>query len=407
MPQQAYVRTKPHVNVGTLGHHRHGKTTLTAAVTDVLGRRGTARGVPVHRIDRAPEEAALGGSVHIAHVAYETDTRHYAHADLPGHPRFTGNVLTGAAGLDGAILVVSALDGVMPQTAEHLLLARHAGIGHVVVALTRADAGHPDITGLVETDVRRLLTAHGYDGHRTPVVRVSALGALRGDPRWTASVEALLDAVDTYIPTPVRYTEAPFLLPVERVLTVPRRGTAVTGVVERGTVRLRDLLELPAGFGLTHVTGLETFGRTMEVAEAGDRVALLLRGVQAQQVRRGDALAAPGSVTPQRHFTARARLLTAAEGGRRTPVRTGFRAQFHLRTADATGEVDLGLHGTAGPGRTVALRVALDRPLPLRPGLPFAIREGRRTVGVGTVSGVPGGAAREIGTIEGWTNPYP
>ncbi|MEV5241751.1 GTP-binding protein [Streptomyces cinnamoneus] len=407
MPQQAYVRTKPHVNIGTLGPHRHGKTTLTAAVTDVLCRRGTARSVPVRLLDRAPEEAAAGGSVHTAHVVYETDTRHYAHADLPGHPRFTGNALAGAAGLDGAVLVVSALDGVVPQTAEHLLLARHTGIGHLVVALTRADDGHPDITGLVETDVRRLLTTHGYDGHRTPVVRVSAPGALRGDPRWTASIEALLDAVDTYIPTPVRYTEAPFLLSVERVLTVPRRGTAVTGVVERGTVRPGDCLDLPAGFGLTRVTGLETFGRTMEVAEAGDRVALLLRGVQHQEVRRGDVLAAPGSVTPQRHFTARARLLTAAEGGRRTPVRTGFRAQFHLRTADATGEIDLGLRGTAGPGADVVLTVALDRPLPLRPGLPFAIREGRRTVGIGTVTGTAGGAARDIGTIEGWTNPYP
>ncbi|MEU5051697.1 elongation factor Tu [Streptomyces sp. NPDC021096] len=390
MPQQAYARTKPHLNIGTLGHAHHGKTTLTAAITRILGTHGTAAFAPVDRLDRAPEEAAHGGSVHTAHVEYETDTRHYAHADLPGGARFVKNMIAGAARLDGAILVVSALDGVMPQTAEHVLLARRAGIEHLVVALNKADVAGPELTELVELDVRRLLTAHGLAGHRIPVVRVSALRALLGDPRWTGTVEALLDAVDTYVPTPVRYTDAPFLMPVERVLTIRRHGTAVTGVVESGTVRLGDRVELPAEFGGTHVTGLQTFRRPMEAAEAGDRVALLLRGVMHQHVLRGDVVTAPGSVTPRRRFTARARLLTTDAGGRRTPLRTGFRAQFHLRTADVTGEIDLGLRGTAHPGETVTMTVALDRALALEAGLGFALREGGRTLATGTVTAVLG-----------------
>lgn len=375
MTQQAYARTKPHLNIGTMGHLDHGKTTLTRAIAACLGRTPT-RWVP------------SGPTVATAHVAYETDTRHYAHADLPGNPRFVGNMLSGTAGLDGAILVVSAPEGVRPQTAEHLLLARRAGVEHFVVALTKAEAARPERADAVEADVRRLLTARGGDGRRTPVVRVSALGALRGEPRWTASIEALLDAVDTCLPTPVRYTDAPFLLPVERVLIVPRRGTVVTGTVERGTVRPRDLVELPEGYGPTHVLGVETFGRSMEVAQAGDSVALLLRGLQGHEVRRGDVVAAPGSTTVHRRFTARARLLTAAEGGRRTPVRTGFRARFHLRTAEVTGEIGLGPRGSAGPGGSAALTVGLDRPLPVRAGLPFAIREGGRTIGTGTVTAV-------------------
>ncbi|MEU1778909.1 GTP-binding protein [Streptomyces abikoensis] len=375
MTQQAYARTKPHLNIGTMGHLDHGKTTLTRAITARLGRTAARRVPP-------------GPTVTTTYVAYETDTRHYAHADLPGNPRFVGNMLSGTAGLDGAILVVSALEGVRPQTAEHLLLARRAGVEHFVVALTKAEAARPERADAVEADVRRLLTARGGDGGHTPVVRVSALGALRGEPRWTASIEALLDAVDTCLPTPVRYTDAPFLLPVERVLIVPRRGTVVTGTVERGTVRPRDLVELPEGYGLTHVLGVETFGRGMEVAQAGDSVALLLRGLQGDEVRRGDVVAAPGSATVHRRFTARARLLTPAEGGRRTPVRTGFRARFHLRTAEVTGEIGLGPRGSAGPGGSAALTVGLDRPLPVRAGLPFAIREGGRTIGTGTVTAV-------------------
>ncbi|WP_435240785.1 elongation factor Tu [Streptomyces cucumeris] len=389
MSKQTYVRTKPHLNIGTMGHVDHGKTTLTAAITKVLSERGSGGTyVPFDRIDRAPEEAARGITINIAHVEYETDTRHYAHVDMPGHADFIKNMVTGAAQLDGAILVVSALDGVMPQTAEHVLLARQVGVDHVVVALNKADAGDPELTDLVELEVRDLLSAHGYPGESTPVVRVSGLRALEGDPRWTGAIEALLDAVDFYVPTPVRYTDAPFLLPVENVLTITGRGTVVTGAIERGTVRVGDRVEVPGADVATVVTGVETFGKPMEVAEAGDNVALLLRGVPRDAVRRGHVLAEPGSVVPRRHFTARVYVLSADEGGRRTPVSTGYRPQFHLRTADVVGAVDLGLTGVARPGDTVTMAVELGRALPLEPGLGFAIREGGRTVGAGTVTTV-------------------
>ncbi|WP_431774519.1 elongation factor Tu [Streptomyces cucumeris] len=389
MSKQTYVRTKPHLNIGTMGHVDHGKTTLTAAITKVLSERGSGGTyVPFDRIDRAPEEAARGITINIAHVEYETDTRHYAHVDMPGHADFIKNMVTGAAQLDGAILVVSALDGVMPQTAEHVLLARQVGVDHVVVALNKADAGDPELTDLVELEVRDLLSAHGYPGESTPVVRVSGLRALEGDPRWTGAIEALLDAVDFYVPTPVRYTDAPFLLPVENVLTITGRGTVVTGAIERGTVRVGDRVEVPGADVATVVTGVETFGKPMEVAEAGDNVALLLRGVPRDAVRRGHVLAEPGSVVPRRHFTARVHVLSADEGGRRTPVSTGYRPQFHLRTADVVGAVDLGLTGVARPGDTVTMAVELGRALPLEPGLGFAIREGGRTVGAGTVTTV-------------------
>ncbi|CAL9583132.1 Elongation factor Tu [Streptomyces sp. enrichment culture] len=388
MPKTAYVRTKPHLNIGTMGHVDHGKTTLTAAITKVLAARGTGTFVPLDRIDRAPEEAARGITIDIAHVEYETDTRHYAHVDMPGHADYVKNMVTGAAQLDGAILVVSALDGIMPQTAEHVLLARQVGVDHVVVALNKADAGDEELTGLVELEVRELLTAHGYGGDAVPVVRVSGLKALQGDPRWTASIEALLDAVDTYVPLPERYLDAPFLLPVENVLTITGRGTVVTGAVERGTVRTGDRVEVP-GTGLaTVVTGLETFGRPMEEAQAGDNVALLLRGVPRDAVRRGHVVAAPGSVVPERRFTARVHVLSARQGGRTTPVATGYRPQFHLRTADVVGEVDLGGSGVARPGDTVTMTVELGRAVPLEPGLGFAVREGGRTVGAGTVTSV-------------------
>ncbi len=285
MPETAYVRTKPHLNIGTMGHVDHGKTTLTAAITKVLSERGTGTFVPFDRIDRAPEEAQRGITINIAHVEYETDTRHYAHVDMPGHADYVKNMVTGAAQLDGAILVVSALDGIMPQTAEHVLLARQVGVDHIVVALNKADAvGDGEdavLTDLVELEVRDLLSRHGYGGDSVPVVRVSGLRALEGDPRWTGAVEALLDAVDTYVPMPERYLDAPFLLPVENVLTITGRGTVVTGAVERGTVRLGDRVEVLGADTETVVTGLETFGKPMEEAQAGDNVALLLRGLHA------------------------------------------------------------------------------------------------------------------------------
>ncbi|KAA0942425.1 elongation factor Tu [Streptomyces apricus] len=388
MSKTAYVRTKPHLNIGTMGHVDHGKTTLTAAITKVLAERGRGTFVPFDRIDRAPEEAARGITIDIAHVEYETDTRHYAHVDMPGHADYVKNMVTGAAQLDGAILVVSALDGIMPQTAEHVLLARQVGVDHVVVALNKADAADEELTDLVELEVRELLTAHGYGGDSVPVVRVSGLRALEGDPRWTEAIGALLDAVDTYVPLPERYVDAPFLLPVENVLTITGRGTVVTGAVERGTVRVGDRVEVLGAAVDTVVTGLETFGKPMDEAQAGDSVALLLRGVPRDAVRRGHVVAAPGSVVPSRRFSARVHVLSAREGGRTTPVATGYRPQFHIRTADVVGGVDLGERALARPGDTVTMTVELGRELPLEPGLGFAIREGGRTVGAGTVTAV-------------------
>lgn len=388
MSKTAYVRTKPHLNIGTMGHVDHGKTTLTAAITKVLADRGSGAFVPFDRIDRAPEEAARGITIDIAHVEYETDTRHYAHVDMPGHADYVKNMVTGAAQLDGAILVVSALDGIMPQTAEHVLLARQVGVDHIVVALNKADAGDEELTDLVELEVRDLLTAHGYGGDSVPVVRVSGLKALEGDPRWTASVEALLDAVDTYVPMPERYLDAPFLLPVENVLTITGRGTVVTGAVERGVVRVGDRVEVLGASVETVVTGLETFGKPMEEAQAGDNVALLLRGVPRDAVRRGHVVAAPGSVVPSRRFTARVYVLSAREGGRTTPVSSGYRPQFYIRTADVVGDVDLGEVAVVRPGDTVVMTVELGRDVPLEAGLGFAVREGGRTVGAGTVTAV-------------------
>ncbi|MDC2960680.1 elongation factor Tu [Streptomyces gilvifuscus] len=388
MPKTAYVRTKPHLNIGTMGHVDHGKTTLTAAITKVLADRGSGTFVPFDRIDRAPEEAARGITINIAHVEYETDTRHYAHVDMPGHADYVKNMVTGAAQLDGAILVVSALDGIMPQTAEHVLLARQVGVDHIVVALNKADAGDEELTDLVELEVRELLTAHGYGGDAVPVVRVSGLKALEGDPRWTSAVEALLDAVDTYVPMPERYLDAPFLLPVENVITITGRGTVVTGAIERGTVRVGDRVEVLGAGVETVVTGLETFGRPMDEAQAGDNVALLLRGVPRDAVRRGHVVAAPGSVVPGRRFSARVYVLSAREGGRTTPVASGYRPQFYIRTADVVGDVDLGDVAVARPGDTVTMTVELGRDTPLEPGLGFVIREGGRTVGAGTVTTV-------------------
>jgi elongation factor Tu len=389
MPKQPYTRTKPHLNIGTMGHVDHGKTTLTAAITRVLAERGTATYVPFERIDRAPEEAARGITISIAHIEYETATRHYAHVDMPGHADYVKNMITGAAQIDGAILVVSALDGVMPQTREHVLLARQVGVGHIVVALNKADAADPELTDLVELEVRELLSQYGYAGERTPVIRVSALRALGGDGEWVSAVGALLDAVDAHIPVPARYNDAPFLLPVENVLTITGRGTVVTGAVERGSVRVGDAVEVVGlGPGLaTVVTGVETFGKPMDRAEAGDNAALLLRGVRRHQVRRGQVVAAPGSLAPHQRFAAAIHLLSESEGGRHTPISTGYRPQFFVRTTSVPGEMDLGgPSASAAPGQRADVMVTLGRPVALDTGLGFAVREGGKTVGAGTVT---------------------
>ena len=403
MAKTPYVRTKPHVNIGTMGHVDHGKTTLTAAITKVLADRGGGAYVPFERIDRAPEEARRGITINIAHVEYETATRHYAHVDMPGHADYVKNMITGAAQLDGAILVVSAQDGVMPQTTEHVLLARQVGVEHLVVALNKADGADPELLDLIELEVRELLTEHGYPGQQVPVVRVSGLRALEGDPEWTAAIGALLDAVDEAVPMPVRYTDAPFLLPVENVLTITGRGTVVTGAVERGVVKLGDRVDLVGAAGSVGsggsagsagetlssvVTGVETFGKPMEYAQAGDNVALLLRSIDRGQVRRGMIVAAQGSVVPRSEFNARVYLPSAQEGGRRTAIASGYRPQFYLRTADVVGDMDFGTAGMARPGETVEVRIALGRPTPVEVGLGFAIREGGRTVGAGTVTSV-------------------
>jgi elongation factor Tu len=388
MTKLAYARTKPHLNIGTMGHVDHGKTTLTAAITKVLAERGTATYVPFERIDRAPEEVVRGITINITHIEYETATRHYAHVDMPGHADYVKNMITGAAQIDGAILVVSALDGVMPQTREHVVLARQVGVGHIVVALNKADAADPELADLVELEVRELLSGYGYAGEAAPVIRVSALRALAGDPSWVLAIGALLDAVDAHVPVPARYTGAPFLLPVENVLTITGRGTVVTGAVERGSVRVGDTVEVVGlGAGLTAVvTGVETFGKPMEHAEAGDNAALLLRGVRRHQVRRGQVVAVPGSLAPHHRFAASVQLLSEREGGRRTSISTGYRPQFFVRTTSVVGEVDLGEAGMALPGELVELTVTLGRPVALDTGLGFAIREGGKTVGAGTVT---------------------
>ena len=388
MTKHVYDRTKPHLNIGTMGHVDHGKTTLTAAITKVLAGKGTAAYVPFDRIDRAPEETARGITINITHVEYETATRHYAHVDMPGHADYVKNMITGAAQVDGAILVVSAQDGVMPQTREHVVLAQQVGVEHIVVALNKADAADEEYADLVELEVRELLTAYGYPGQEIPVIRVSGLAALAGDPRWTASIDRLLAAVDSYIPVPDRYVDAPFLMPVENVLTITGRGTVVTGAIERGQVRVGDTIEV-VGLQPTItavVTGVETFGKTMERGQAGDNAALLLRGVRRHQVRRGQVVTQPGSLAPHQRFAARIYLLPAAEGGRRAEIRTGYRPQFYVRTTDVAGLLDLGEDAVAIPGDTVDARVELGKPVALDDGSTFAIREGGRTVGAGTVT---------------------
>jgi len=390
MTKQAYVRDKPHLNIGTMGHVDHGKTTLTAAITKVLAGRGMSHYVPFGEIDRAPEEARRGITINIAHVEYETATRHYAHVDMPGHADYVKNMITGAAQVDGAILVVSALDGVMPQTREHVVLARQVGVACIVVALNKADAADDELAELVELEVRELLSGYGYPGDEVPVVRVSGLAALAGESRWVRSIEDLLDAIDRYVPVPERYLDAPFLMAVESVFTITGRGTVVTGAIERGRVRVGDAIEVVGlGSPLTSVvTSVETFGKTMDGAQAGDNAALLLRGVRHHQVRRGQVLAKPGSLAAHQRFTATLYLLSSAEGGRRTPVRSGYSPQFYVRTTGVSGLLDLGAAEVVQPGDTTQVTVALGKPVALDAGQTFAIREGGRTVGAGTVTAV-------------------
>ncbi|OLF12891.1 translation elongation factor Tu [Actinophytocola xinjiangensis] len=392
--RKEFQRTKPHLNIGTMGHVDHGKTTLTAAITKVLAESDpdSTSYVAFEGIDRAPEEQARGITINIAHVEYETATRHYAHVDMPGHADYVKNMITGAAQLDAAILVVSAEDGAMPQTREHIVLARRIGVPHVIVALNKADVvTDVDLLDLVELELRELLSHHGFDGAAVPFVRVSGLGALRGEPRWTQAVRDLLAAVDEHVPLPVRALDLPFLMPVENTMTITGRGTVVTGAIERGTVALGDTVEV-LGFGAGRtsvVTGLETFGKSLPRAEAGDNAAVLLRGVRRDEVRRGQVLCVPGSVTEHETFTAHVYLLSAGEGGRRTGFTSEYRPQFHFRTADVPGTVTLTETPLALPGDSVTMSVHLGRPVPLTPGQGFAIREGGRTVGAGTIATLP------------------
>ncbi|MFB9903951.1 elongation factor Tu [Allokutzneria oryzae] len=389
MSKQEHLRTKPHLNIGTMGHVDHGKTTLTAAITKVLAERdGSTRYVAFDGIDKAPEEIARGITINIAHVEYETETRHYAHVDMPGHADYVKNMITGAAQLDGAILVVSAQDGTMPQTREHVVLARRIGVSHIVVAMNKADAvDDPELLDLVELELRELLSTYGFPGEEVPIVRVSALRALEGDPAWTPSVVELLDAVDSYVPEPVRHLDRPFLMPIENILTITGRGTVVTGAVEQGVVGVGDAVEV-VGLGPTVTsvcTGIETFGKSLPRAEAGDNAALLLRGVRRDDVRRGQVVCLPGSVQPHTRFRASVYVLSAEEGGRRTPFGTNYRPQFHFRTSDVVGVVELEEGQFVLPGDSVELTVELGKPVAMAEGLGFAIREGGRTVGAGTV----------------------
>ncbi|GAA0223937.1 elongation factor Tu [Cryptosporangium japonicum] len=392
MAKSQFIRTKPHVNIGTMGHVDHGKTTLTAAITKVLADRDPAanRYVAFEGIDKAPEEAARGITITIAHVEYETPTRHYAHVDMPGHADYVKNMITGAAQVDGAILVVSAQDGSMPQTREHVLLARRVGVPYLVVALNKSDAvDDPELLDLVELEVRELLSEYGFPGDEVPVVPVSALKALEGDPRWVRSIVDLLDAVDSYVPVPPRELGEPFLMPIENVLSISGRGTVVTGKVERGTLRVGEPVEV-VGLGPTVAsvaTGLEMFGKSLDSAQAGDNAAVLLRGIKREQVQRGQVVAAPGSVTPHQRFRATMYALTHAEGGRHTPFEANYRPQFYFHTTDVSGGLELDGVDLVMPGDTLdAVVVDLSKPVALEVGLGFAVREGNRTVAAGTVT---------------------
>ncbi len=390
MSREKFQRTKPHVNVGTIGHVDHGKTTLTAAITKVLARTGGAKFVAFDQIDKAPEERARGITIATAHVEYETKARHYAHVDCPGHADYVKNMITGAAQMDGAILVVSAADGPMPQTREHVLLARQVNVPFIVVFLNKVDmVDDPELLDLVELEVRELLSSYEFPGDEIPVIRGSALKALEGEDEASGKpILELMDAVDAYIPTPERQKDKPFLMPVEDVFSITGRGTVATGRIERGVVKVGDKVER-VGIKETKdtvVTGVEMFRKLLDVAEAGDNVGLLLRGLEKEDVERGMVLAAPKSITPHTVFKGKAYILTKEEGGRHTPFFNGYRPQFYFRTTDVTGVATLP-SGTemVMPGDNIEMEIELITPIALEPELRFAIREGGRTVGAGVV----------------------
>jgi elongation factor Tu len=392
MAKERFVRTKPHVNVGTIGHIDHGKTTLTSAITKVLAQRKLANYIAFDQIDKAPEERERGITIAIAHVEYETEKRHYAHVDCPGHADYIKNMITGAAQMDGAILVVAATDGPMPQTREHILLARQVGVPAIVVYMNKCDAvDDPELLELVELEVRELLTKYEFPGDETPIIRGSALKALEGDPDWTKSIDELMDAVDNYVPLPTREIDKPFLMPVEDVFTISGRGTVVTGRVERGRIKVSEDVEI-VGFRptvKTVATGVEMFRKILDEGQAGDNVGILVRGIKREEVERGQVLAKPGSITPHTRFKAETYIFTKEEGGRHTPFFKGYRPQFYFRTTDVTGAVVLpeGVEMIM-PGDSVTMDVTLITPIALEGGLRFAIREGGRTVGAGVVTEV-------------------
>ena len=393
MAKETFVRTKPHVNIGTIGHVDHGKTTLTAAISKVLVEKGFTNSGEVRsfdQIDNAPEEKERGITINSSHIEYETATRHYAHVDCPGHADYVKNMVTGAAQMDGAILVVAATDGPMPQTREHILLARQVNVPKIVVFMNKVDlVDDPEMLDLVEMEIRDLLKFYGFD-EDCPIIRGSALGALNGDPKWEEKVMELMDAVDTYIPIPVRENEKPFLMPIEDIFSITGRGTVVTGRIETGTIHVNDPVEL-VGFGdaprPTTVTGVEMFRKLLDQGEAGDNVGLLLRGIDKKDVKRGEVVAKPGSITPHTDFKAQIYVLKKEEGGRHTPFHNHYRPQFFIRTLDVTGEITLP-EGTemVMPGDNVEITVKLITPVALNEGLRFAIREGGRTVGAGQVT---------------------
>ena len=392
MAKQKFDRSKPHVNVGTIGHVDHGKTTLTAAITKVLAEQGGAQFVDYANIDKAPEERERGITINTAHVEYETAKRHYAHVDCPGHADYVKNMITGAAQMDGAILVIAATDGPMAQTREHILLSRQVGVPRMVVFLNKCDmVDDPELLELVEMEVRDLLNEYGFEGDDTPIITGSALKALEGDPEYVQKIKDLMDAVDEWIPTPERDTEKPFLMSIEDVFTITGRGTVVTGRVERGKLNLNDEVEI-VGIKPTQktvVTGIEMFKKSLDYAEAGDNAGVLLRGISREQVERGQVLAKPGSVTPHKKFTAEVYVLSKEEGGRHTPFFANYRPQFYFRTTDVTGVIEL----PAGvemvmPGDNVSMTVELIHPIAIEKGTEFSIREGGRTVGAGKVTDI-------------------
>ena len=389
MAKEKFNRTKPHVNIGTIGHVDHGKTTLTAAITSILAKKGLAQAKAYDQIDAAPEEKERGITINTAHVEYETAKRHYAHVDCPGHADYVKNMITGAAQMDGGILVIAATDGPMAQTREHILLARQVGVPRLVVFLNKCDmVDDEELIDLVEMETRDLLSAYEFPGDEIPVIRGSALGALQGDPKWVAKVEELMDVVDEYIPTPERDNAKPFLMPIEDVFTITGRGTVVTGRVERGQVKVGDQVEIVGmkETQTTTVTGVEMFRKLLDYAEAGDNIGALLRGIDRTQVERGQVLAKPKSVTPHTKFTAQVYVLSKDEGGRHTPFFSNYRPQFYFRTTDVTGVITLA-EGTemVMPGDNTVMTVELIHPIAMEQGTKFSIREGGRTVGAGSV----------------------